>query len=105
MTRGPRPFIGCTVLLTAAVMFPAGLWVAGTLRPAAPSPAANSGASTRAAPAFRNPYSAEVRNDPYVLTRQRTLVEAMENACRVERQGCAEAVQARSYLDARAAED
>ena len=104
MTKTRLP-IGCAVLLTAAVMFPAGLWVAGTLRPAATVPAAVPRPSAGAASAFRNPYSANVRGDPYVLEKQRALVEAMERACRTQRQGCAEAAGARRYLDARASKE
>jgi hypothetical protein len=89
--------VGCSVLLTAAVAFPAGMWLA---RSAGPSPASP---PSRAAPSsaadVRNPYSATIRSDPYVLARQRALVEAMENSCRGHDEMCAEARAARRYLD------
>lgn len=88
--------LGCTVLLTAAVAFPAGMWLARSAGPPPSTP-------TRAAPAgsadVRNPYSATIRNDPYVLERQRALVEAMESGCRNNGDLCAEARAARRYLD------
>lgn len=100
------PRTGCAVLLTAAIMFPAGLWVAGTLRTEGPPEQgqAPARAPERPSPGLRNPYSAVIRTDPHVLDRQRAIVEAMERGCRQSGGGCAEAEQARRYLEARETE-
>lgn len=97
--------VGCAILATAAVMFPAGLWVAGSLR-SDPVPVAIRATRAPAVPRapMRNPYSATVRTDPHVLDAQRMVVEAMERACRTERAQCAEAAAARRYLEDRLAE-
>lgn len=108
MTRPVRnwPQIGCAMLLTAAVAFPAGVWLAGRSQrqPVVASPT-NAARSSSPAAEVRDVYSANVRNDPYVLDRQRAVVESMERLCRIERRDCAEAVQARRYLDARTTDD
>lgn len=96
------PQIGCVMLLTAAVAFPAGLWMAGSTNPRADAPKAL--APLRSGSAVRNPYSATIRNDPHVLDAQRAVVEAMERACDRERTQCAEAAAARRYLDDRPAD-
>lgn len=96
------PQIGCFMLLTAAVAFPAGLWVAGNGRDETTSlqvPAAR-----RSGARVRNPYSATIRNDPSVLDRQRELVEALERTCRQTGGQCPEARGARRYLDRYSAE-
>lgn len=94
---GNRRRLGCAVLLTAAVALPAGMWLARSDEISSAPPA------RRAAPAasadVRNPYSATIRTDPYVLERQRALVEAMENGCRSNGDLCGEARAARRYLD------
>lgn len=96
------PQIGCIMLLTAGVAFPAGLWVAGAARD--DSAASQVPATRRSGSPVRNPYSATIRNDPYVLDRQRELVEALERACRQTGGQCTEARGARRYLDRYAAE-
>jgi len=96
------PQIGCVMLLTAAVAFPAGLWVAGTGREDATT--SQVPAPRRSGSPVRNPYSATIRNDPFVLDRQRELVEALERACRQPGTQCPEARGARRYLDRHAAE-
>ena len=85
MTRPDRnwPQIGCVMLLTAAVAFPAGLWMAGSTDQSAGAPKVS--APRRPGSPVRNPYSATIRNDPYVLDAQRAVVEAMERACDRER--------------------
>lgn len=104
MTKA-RASLGCAVLATAAVMFPAGLWVADALRSdAAPVAERSRGAPARSRTPMRNPYSATIRTDPHVLDAQRAVVEAMERACVRERTQCAEAAAARRYLDDRIAE-
>ena len=61
--------------------------------------------SRSAGSASRNPYSAEILNDTYVIDRQLAVVEAMERDCARFGNGCAEARKARAYIDRRAAED
>lgn len=100
--------LGYAIVATAAVMFPAGLWVAGALRSdPAPQMIRNSRGPISAGPAtasVRNPYSATIRTDPHVLDAQRAVVEAMERACAAQRTDCPEAAAARRYLDDRIAE-
>ena len=92
--------VGCAVLLTAAVAFPAGLWLASSrgVAPPLPTPLQTPRAKSPAASELRNPYSATIRTDAYVLGRQRALVEAMESDCRHNGSGCSEARAARNYL-------
>lgn len=99
------PSLGCAVLATAAVMFPAGLWVADALRPEA-APVTERPLRAPASPRtpVRNPYSATIRTDPHVLDAQRAVVEAMERACKREQTQCPEAAAARRYLNDRLAE-
>ena len=52
-----------------------------------------------AKPVARNPYSPSISKDPYVLDRQRRVVEALEAQCRNQRERCAEAEQARLWMD------
>lgn len=94
--------IGCVMLLTAAVAFPAGLWMAGSTGPRASAPRVS--APPRSGSALRNPYSATIRTDPHVLEAQRGVVEAMERACDRGRAQCPEAAAARRYLEDRMAE-
>jgi hypothetical protein len=51
----------------------------------------------------RNFYSPNVLSDPYVLQQHREIVEALEISCRKTGEHCAEAKQARRYLDEREA--
>lgn len=102
--RRPAVQIGCAILLIAAVAFPAGIWLARTSQAPLAGAPAPSRAPARAKAVARNPYSANIRDDPYVLERQRGLVEAMERGCARSGAGCAEARQARRYIDAREAE-
>lgn len=101
--------LGGVVFLTAAIAFPAGIWVAGTFGsdpPDPPPPATNvQGPSRSQPPIARNPYSTTIGRDPYVLDRQRVIVEAMETGCRHLNERCAEARAARRYLDRQAADD
>ena len=99
------PLVGCTALLTAAVALPAGIWIArATMSVPANAPDAVSRPASRpTGAAGRNPYSAEILNDPYVIDRQLAVVEAMERDCARFGNGCAEARAARAYIDRRAA--
>lgn len=105
MTKPPANLrqTGCAIALTAAVALPAGFWLAGTMRPAPAERPIDRRASPAAEPGARDVYSADIRGDPYVLARQRALVEAMERACRLDPATCPQARAARRYLDARAA--
>lgn len=104
----PAARIGWAIALTAAVAFPAGIWVANLLRSSVANPdglfqtpASSAAASPAPAASARNPYSANIRDDPYVVQQQRALVEAMERECRQLGTGCSEARGARRYIDAR----
>ena len=104
------PLVGCTALLTAAVALPAGVWIArATMSVPTSEPAATSEPTSRTArptqTATRNPYSAEILNDSYVIDWQLAVVEAMERDCARFGNGCAEAKAARAYIERRAAED
>ena len=99
------PLVGCTALLTAAVALPAGIWIARTTMsvPADEADAASRPTSRPTGAAGRNPYSAEILNDPYVIDRQLAVIEAMERDCARFGNGCAEAKAARAYIGRRAA--
>lgn len=101
------PLVGCTALLTAAVALPAGIWIArATMSVPANAPDMAGRATSRPTEAAgRNPYSAEILNDPYVIDRQLAVVEAMERDCARFSNGCAEAKAARAYIERRAADD
>ena len=99
--------IGCTALLTAVVAFPAGVRLAGMIASTPPAASQAPGTSARAPAsrqaAGRNPYSANIRDDPFVVAEQRALVEAMERSCEQAGEGCIEAGNARRYMDSRTA--
>lgn len=95
--KGPGwPLVGCAVLLTAGVAFPAGLWVARTMtqREAPRAPAA----SRTSTPFARNPYSVDVLADPYVAAKHLELVEMLERQCAQTGDACAQARQARAAI-------
>lgn len=96
--------LGCAALVGAVLAFPAGLIVGG--RQAAPErgSVATRMDSGRKADA-RNAYSPNISTDPYVLRRQREVVEALETECRNVGTHCAEAEQARRWIDDRVASD
>lgn len=52
-----------------------------------------------AAPAARNPYSARVVTDPYVLRQQRAAAEALSRSCERSREHCDLAAAASRYID------
>ena len=52
-----------------------------------------------AGPAGRNPYSASVVTDPYVLRQQRATVEALRRSCEQREEHCELAAAAAAYLD------
>ena len=47
----------------------------------------------------RNPYSARVVNDPYVLRQQRSTVEALRSSCEQSKEHCDLAAAAERYID------
>jgi len=98
--------IGCTALLSTAVAFPAGWLLSGRTNEAV-RPAERPSRSAPARPSqgdgVRNMYSAEPLRDPVVLQQHLRAVEAMERGCRLLRENCAEAAQARRDIDRRLA--
>jgi hypothetical protein len=64
--------------------------------------ARRSSGSVREKAERRNPYSPDVLSDAHVAEEHRRTVEAMELSCRQTGELCAEAEQARGYLDAQA---
>lgn len=100
------PALGCATALTAAVTFPAGIWVAtqfGRVETSAAGEPPTRVRATRRQSSGRDPYSPEILSDPYVLEQHRKLAEAMERGCRLTGQGCLEAAQARAYVERRPA--
>jgi hypothetical protein len=51
----------------------------------------------------RNFYSPKILSDPYVLRQHREIVQELEISCRKTGEHCAEAKQARRYIDEREA--
>ena len=91
---------GWAALGGAILAFPIGLVVGG--RQAAPesgSLATRIDDGRRAN--FRKVYSPTILKDPYVLSQQRKVVDALEVECRHFGTHCAEAEQARRWRDAR----
>jgi hypothetical protein len=52
-----------------------------------------------AAPAARNPYSARVVTDPYVLRQQRATAEALSRSCEQRKEHCDLAAAAERYVE------
>jgi hypothetical protein len=97
LRRGERLRLAGALLLGAALAFPAGLWLAG----------GGEGADSLRVQALaerRDVFSPSVRDDPYVLDAQRANVAALEAHCRRTGEGCAEARQARAWLNEQAAD-
>lgn len=90
--------LAAALLIGAALAFPVALWVASDREGAAEPPAR----SPRAA-VGRAIYSPSIRDDPYFLDRQREGTEALEAECRRTGELCAEARQARQWLEEQAA--
>lgn len=99
------PLVAVTALLTAAVAFPAGLWLSANRAPerrevaVAVSPRASAAAPPAAQAKVRDVYTARIASDPYVVGQQRAVVEAMERSCAHLGEGCREAAKARNYID------
>jgi len=90
--------LGCAAILGAAVAFPAGVMFAGHERVREKGlPAASGSRATK--PFVRNVYSPTIFHDPYFLDQQRRVVEALEAQCRNQRERCAEAQQARQWVE------
>ena len=53
----------------------------------------------------RNLYSPRITNDPYVVSQQRAVVEALEAECRHDGAHCAEAQAARRWMNERDTSD
>jgi len=98
MTARDLAKLGCALLVGVALAFPAGLLVAGW----ADSPRERPAARSAAAPAVRDVFSPALRSDPWFLDRQRAGIEALEEHCRRTGESCAEAREARRWLDEQA---
>ena len=86
--------MACAVLVGAALAFPAGMMFAGrevVREREGPAVAGTAGA--------RKFYSPVILKDPYVLDQHRRVVEALELQCRHYRERCAEAEQARRWMN------
>lgn len=100
---------GCTALLSAAVAFPAGIWVSRMFSGDEPSEGVTASrplgsASTASGKSVgRNPYSPHVMTDPYVIEQQTEVVEAMERSCEQFGENCEEAEQGKRYIEEQAA--
>lgn len=99
MTGKELARVATALPLGAALAFPFGLWVAGD-RDGAAEPAAR---PPRAA-VGRAIYSPRIRDDPFFLDQQRNGIEALEAECRHTGAFCAEARQARRWLEDEAAD-
>jgi hypothetical protein len=98
-----RRWLGCAALVGALIAFPAGLIVGG--REAGPQKIPgvsesnrDAGAQVKARNVYSNVYSPNITKDPYVLSEQRRVVEALEAECRHSGNHCAEAREARRWL-------
>jgi hypothetical protein len=94
--------MGCAALLGASIAFPAGLMVGGggSGAPDRGAPeAARSGPAGGDSRTARNPFSARILGDPYVIEEQRKVLRALESSCRQSKQLCAEAEQARRRIE------
>ena len=91
--------LGCAGFLGAFIAFPAGVVFSGR-GPVQQNVADSKGTNAPADKAeARKPYSPAVLSDPYVLQQHREIVEQLEMSCRQTGEGCAEAKQARRYLN------
>jgi hypothetical protein len=90
--------LGCAAIVGAAAAFPAGVIFGGrdAIRQKDGPEAQRDNASATAN--FRNVYSPEIYNDPYVREQQRKVVEALEAQCRHAGERCTEAKAARRWL-------
>ena len=95
MAAGDLGKLGCALLVGAALAFPAGLMVARL----GADPPDSRRAGPRGGAAVRDVYSPAMRSDPWFLDRQREGVEALESHCRRTGETCAEAREARRWLD------
>jgi len=96
MTGRERVRLAAAALAGGAIALPLGMMLSRDA-PSAPAPAAVPAADRRAV------FSPRVLSDPYFLDRQREGIEALEARCRETGEFCAEARQARRWLDERAA--
>jgi hypothetical protein len=90
--------LGCAAFVGAAVAFPAGVIFGGrdAIRQMDGPQAQRDNASVKAN--FRNVYSPQIHNDPYVQDQWRKGVEALEAQCRHAGKRCTEAKAARRWL-------
>jgi len=91
--------LGCAALLGAIVAFPAGVLLSGRGLVEQDRTDSNATSAPASEAETRKPYSPNVLGDPYVVRQHREIVEALEMSCRQTGEGCAEARQARRYLE------
>lgn len=99
MSRKNWGALGCAAFVGAALAFPAGVVLGG--RDAVPRkdrPQAHRDNASPVKARFRNVYSPEIHNDPYVQDQQQKVVEALEARCRKAGERCALAKAARRWL-------
>jgi hypothetical protein len=93
--RGRRVMLlTLAALAGAAVAFPAGLYFARPIAPAAP-PRPRTGSAS-----LRNHYAPDILSDPHFIDQQRRVVEMLEASCRSSGEHCREAAAARARLTA-----
>jgi hypothetical protein len=91
--------LGCAALIGAAAAFPLGMMFANRDASHRKAGTAARGNAPAVKADARNVYSPVVAKDPYVLDRQRKVVEALEAQCRDTGVHCAEARAARRWLN------
>ena len=98
MSRKTWGALGCAAFVGAAVAFPAGVIFAGrdSIRKSDGPEARRDDPSPKAS--FRNVYSPQIHNDPYVEHQWQKGVEALEAECRHSGKRCTEARAARRWL-------
>ena len=89
--------LALALFLGAVLAFPAGMMVARL----GDSPAAQTAGNAGEAARVRDVYSPALRSDPWFVERQREGIEALEEHCRRTGEDCAQAREARRWLDER----
>jgi hypothetical protein len=91
--------LGCAALLGAIIAFPTGVLFSGRARVDQKTTDSKATSAPAGRAEARKPYSPDVLGDPYVVRQHREIVEALEMSCRQTGENCAEAKQARRYLE------
>jgi len=90
--------LAVAAVLGAAVALPVGMMVGSKQAEQAPGEADTQRRSA-GTPGIRNSYSPKFRSDPYVISEQKRVVEALESSCREQKLYCEEARQARLRVE------